>query len=464
MSGMLSQTLLNAGPSGGLITGFGGSTLAFQANEARVPVSILGFRSGPQYDRAVAAGATPQENTLADFYTRQLGDTGHEFRMVKNTIKYSYCTVHGVPPSAFYGKQGKGAQTCITMEDDYSPFLSYEIDPSWMLSDNELKLRGTGFIQDSQPLASEADLLVSLAELIREGLPSGLLRGLLTSGPSRAERIKGFAGDYLNFMFGVTPIIRDFDSVHKALSKIDKTINQWIRDNDRQIRRRRRTKRVTDITPHEYYSRRDQGGTVRGTYRYVDTSAGIEGRTTYTSGTYATTVSNGQGMTKVDTDVSFSSAFSYRLDKLLTTFGEVGPDDIVESNLALRLELTLHSLGLSPNDFSLYTIWNLVPFSWLVDWFVNLGDVLSNQRAFQTAGLQLTWGYITAHQVEKTAWYLRQSFPNEPGKPFIDMGQLYIRKYVRRIRATPFGFGYTFEELSPPKVGVLAALATQATL
>lgn len=476
MNGMISEVHLNAGPKGQLVdnTAFQSivnpTHLPFRASDAKIPVPVLTYRSGPRYLRAIESGANPFGETLLDYYTRLQGDLGHEFTMFKPSIKKSWSSGWKLQNYAgFGGITGVGAMSEVRPGiGSYAPVaeaicLVNSSTRPWFLSDASLVTRATGFIRSTQPLASEADLLVSLAELIREGFPLGLVKGLMKPGANRKALVKGFGGDYLNYTFGITPIIRDFDSVYRSLTKIDTTINQWIRDNAHEIRRRRRAERVTSYEslsiPRQQFNGSVQFRSYTAGPDKIGPAFNFNGSGTPTSNTR---FYERNGTSKLETDVSFSSRFSYQLSKLLV-FDAV-PGEVEESNLALRLNLTLHALGLSPEDFSLQLAWNLTPFSWLVDWFVNIGDLFANLRAFQTAGLQMTYGYITAHQVRTVSWNSSFDVFNTSNvhRAHYSQGQIYVEKYVRRIRATPFGFGLKLADLSANQKLILAALATKA--
>jgi hypothetical protein len=108
-------------------------------------------------------------------------------------------------------------------------------------------------------------------------------------------------------------------------------------------------------------------------------------------------------------------------------------------------------------------LWNLQPWTWLVDWFVNFGDVLGNLSAIISDGLVMQYGYIMQENViskEVTlprGLWVRNSisasvFTQKPVTVTLD----YHSKV--RVKASPFGFGLTPEMFSPQQWAILAAL------
>lgn len=101
-------------------------------------------------------------------------------------------------------------------------------------------------------------------------------------------------------------------------------------------------------------------------------------------------------------------------------------------------------------------VWELVPWSWAIDWVSNAGDVISNATSFGLAGLVMKYGYI----MEETSIVDTYSMPSTAIKgvtgPPPDCTVTQVTK--RRREANPFGFGITWEGLSPTQLAITAAL------
>jgi hypothetical protein len=114
------------------------------------------------------------------------------------------------------------------------------------------------------------------------------------------------------------------------------------------------------------------------------------------------------------------------------------------SDIRTRASLIKRLTTLTPE-----ALWNLAPWSWATDWFANVGDVISNMTAFAGDNLVLRYGYLMEHSmIEDT--YTRND---------ISAGSFQlITESKRRIKANPFGFGVSWEDLSPFQLSIAAAL------
>jgi hypothetical protein len=103
----------------------------------------------------------------------------------------------------------------------------------------------------------------------------------------------------------------------------------------------------------------------------------------------------------------------------------------------------------------------MLPFSWLVDWFTNVGDVVSNVSTLGSS-LQLAYGYIMVEdRWQRTVegdygpddYYLRTGTSVREN---IKSSVTHYRK--RRLKASPFGFTVSFQDLSMGQKAILTAL------
>lgn len=137
----------------------------------------------------------------------------------------------------------------------------------------------------------------------------------------------------------------------------------------------------------------------------------------------------------------FSGSFTYY----------AGGKDNIAKCLGIGSEADkLFGLSLTPD-----LVWELTPWSWAIDWFSNAGNVISNATSFGLAGLVMKYGYI----MEETTMRKTYSMPDTglivKGRP----PDCYITSTVkRRHEANPFGFGLSWEDLSPTQLAITAAL------
>jgi hypothetical protein len=108
------------------------------------------------------------------------------------------------------------------------------------------------------------------------------------------------------------------------------------------------------------------------------------------------------------------------------------------------------------------TLWELTPWSWAIDWFSNAQDVIHNLNAMKIYGLVLRYGYMMEHSINKVTY----SYEAIPGtyvqKP--DVSDLsFVTETKLRQKANPFGFGVSWDGLSPLQLAITAALGLSRT-
>lgn len=109
-------------------------------------------------------------------------------------------------------------------------------------------------------------------------------------------------------------------------------------------------------------------------------------------------------------------------------------------------------------------VWEVLPWSWMVDWFTNVGDVMSNASVNAVDNLVALYSYIMEHKtttVECTAVSQWESKYNQywayPGGSCTSVGKSTVETKAR-CGGSPFGMGITFSGLSAGQGAILAAL------
>jgi hypothetical protein len=101
-------------------------------------------------------------------------------------------------------------------------------------------------------------------------------------------------------------------------------------------------------------------------------------------------------------------------------------------------------------------LWNLAPWSWAVDWFTNTGDVVSNLSDWAEHGLVMRYGYLMEHTIVTDAYAITKG--GHVGLTGGVANLTLVTETKVRKRANPFGFGVSWEGLSPYQVSIAAAL------
>jgi hypothetical protein len=103
-------------------------------------------------------------------------------------------------------------------------------------------------------------------------------------------------------------------------------------------------------------------------------------------------------------------------------------------------------------------LWNLAPWSWLVDWFTTIGSSLSNVVSFQNDGLVMPYGYAMRRVRITTVASTTLAFKENPEKELLTFRNTYMVDQKERVRATPYGFGLDLGSLNPRQWAILASL------
>lgn len=262
------------------------------------------------------------------------------------------------------------------------------------------------------PTNPAASLSTFLGELRRaKDIPSPMLLSIYKE--RTRNLLSNSGGEYLNYVFGWKPMVDDLRSFATTIRDRKATIDQYHRDAGQKVRRQYEfpTERTTTI----YDNVRFRTGNVTTGYAFVD------GRVEHTE----------------ETQKWFSGAFRYYLPDGNSTLGkwERYAD---EADRLLGTDLTPEVL------------WNLSPWSWMLDWFGSIGDVMTNISALGHDGTVMQYGYLMERKKVQQIW--TGSFNGQPLKTI----NSYSTK--RRIPASPYGFGVNFESLSTKQLAILAAL------
>nr|QDH89337.1 MAG: hypothetical protein H2RhizoLitter8242_000006 [Leviviridae sp.] len=349
------------------------------------------------------------------------GDIGGDFTMSKSWISCN--TGHQTLRHRrdLFGN-GQIIQTSVYT----GPVLSYKVKPGDFPSvaisgDSSLDAWGAKAISEAKPTNALVDLSTALGELLGPGgIPRMTVRagawkhGLKTMKDAKAAS-KGVADDYLNFQFGLIPTTSDVVSFAVAADSFNRLVRQYERDAGKVVRRRWSFEPITS-----------EEVTVTTGMPYMDPMSGVF------------FPANGTIVRTRNKSVRrwFSGAFTYHL-----------PAGYSSRNKLISFESQIQQLlGIQPTP---ETLWNLAPWSWAVDWFSSAGDVVSNISDWATDGLVMRYGYIMEHSMSVDT-YTHSSNGVSP----VTVG----REVKRRRRANPFGFGLTWNGLSPRQLAIAAAL------
>lgn len=112
--------------------------------------------------------------------------------------------------------------------------------------------------------------------------------------------------------------------------------------------------------------------------------------------------------------------------------------------------------GLRPTPSVIY---NAIPWSWMVDWFSNLGDIISNLDAGVADRLSSDYMYIMMQKEWVREYYAWGRFKLRQGGTFTsDATSTSIAFTKTRHRGGPFGFSAKDGDLSSHQLAIMGAL------
>jgi hypothetical protein len=285
---------------------------------------------------------------------------------------------------------------------------TFPVAPS-LAADDVLNGWGATCIARCAPTNPLADAGTFLGELRQ--IPKIPGRDFYKSG------LKGSGGEYLNVVFGWMPAWRDIKSFREANAKADEFLKNLETHSGKDIHREYTLLDTRDVTE-------------------TTISANASSTLDLPGNPYR---KNPLRRTTVTTErVWFSGVFRYLYQRT--------PE---QKEFFRRIQDARDVYGL---DLSVEVAWNLLPYSWLADWYGNIGDVAHNLTRFSQDGLTMRYGYIMRHKrIEYIYTYGPSSFTT-------------VAEVKQRRRASPFGFGVNLANLSDRQWAILAALGQQKFL
>jgi len=284
------------------------------------------------------------------------------------------------------------------------------------MSDASLDANGSTLYARATPTNPAFSLNRSLGELKKDGLPDLVGMSVLKE---RTRYLKDSGDEYLNAQFGWAPLVSDL----RKFAQTVKGSNKVLRHHDRQM-------------GHHHVRRRRS-------LPMSSTTTSYKG----TNGILAPLALNlGADVVAEKTDLQeiwFSGAFRYF----------VPINDTLRGKMQYWESQANHLLGTRPTPA---LVWQLAPWSWAVDWFSNVGDVMKNISALGHDSLVLQYGYAMCHTKRDYRMHMTRVAPS--GGAAIDVNRQHIYEIKQRRPATPYGFGVNLTSLSSSQLAIVAAL------
>lgn len=300
---------------------------------------------------------------------------------------------------------------------------------------------GTKALADTRPTKSAAEFTRTLAELVLD-LPKIPLQQLLDHPPLNLRQLGRLGGkEYLNVVFGWQPTVSDMLKIFEAVVKTTEIIDQFLLDAGRNVRRSRKFE--AEVTEENLGTLSANNSSIAYPLVYSNVGKHADLRRDQNGATTSLRLKSTTITKRTQVSYWFSGAWTYWLD------GTSSPIEALRYHARIADKL----LG---TGFDVDLLWQITPWSWIVDWFVNIGDVIAVNNALANDSLLLRYGYMT-RKVTTSVTY------SNPGYQFLSRNTGPVHATIRTIsttrrRATPYGFGLNPSDFSPTRWAILAAL------
>jgi len=296
--------------------------------------------------------------------------------------------------------------------------------PAWDI--NQANVVGSQFIRQTTPTAPSASLATAIGELYADKKIASFIGSATLSDKLSVFQKAG--SEYLNVVFGWVPFVAELTRVLNAVSTSEKIISQFVRDSGKIVRRQRSWDPITTQQPVRTFANRSLAWVVSASY-FEPSASKRSGTLELREGT--------------ETQFSFSAAYTYYLD--------TGGDFFTDIKRFEQLANKLLGTRITPE-----VLWELVPFSWLVDWVASTGTFVSNYSSFNGDELVLKYGYVMRQQKHWQQWSLPGLTIGGKNLGTIVNATTSVRKSRRR--STPYGFGLNPNTFTGAQWAILAAL------
>jgi hypothetical protein len=302
----------------------------------------------------------------------------------------------------------------------------------------------------THPVAGAA---VALAELRREGLPRVPTAATVKLAIEQRKLLKrgyrirnagkvspsDLGDEYLNLQFGWAPIVSDLRKFAHSIKNAHAIVDQMERGSGQNVRRRYEFPTSTEVSQVQNEPNTSRTPAFSGDLGNCDTWM------------------MGSGPATWDVNVEyqrkrwFSGCYTYYVPPADTFVGKARKYEAY-ANRILGTRLTPE------------VVWNLAPWSWAADWFLNLGDMATNFSYLGADGLAMRYGYVLESNTSTIHcnWTGKVNLTGASNTR-ISISESFGSKTMQRVWAYPWGFGFTFETLSPRQSAIVAALGISRT-
>ena len=240
--------------------------------------------------------------------------------------------------------------------------------------------------------------------------------------PRLINSLRRMAEEYINVEFGWKPLLNDLRTIAEVVPKYDDIWRQLVRAHHRVHKKR--------FVLYDDVISSSSSGPYRGTFL---AKPGV-------TKCYPGFVASGNEYLTVSTvrrmKVWCSGQFRVGLPN-------VNLPGIPEADF----RRWRHALGVFPTPSLVYKV---TPWTWLIDWYTNLGVIIDNWEAYLIDGVVADYAYVMCH--------IREDETRVVTGPYGNGRAHYVREVLARDRANPYGFGLSNTDLTLSQKAILTAL------
>lgn len=249
------------------------------------------------------------------------------------------------------------------------------------------------------------------------------------SSSSKSMLPKKTANHFLNAQFGWVPFLGDISSMYDVYNNSGKYLRQLAKDNNTWVRRLRTEKII-------------ESEQVLSTFPNLRVNPGPLGTNWLTVFTDATS----KLILRTSTQVWYEGAFKYYRPEF------DGSQEWSNSKLGDLSRLTT-LLGARINPSLIY---RATPWTWLIDWFTNVGDTVQRASDWAADGMVSKYMYLMRRQTREVV--LQQTIHSKSaGVITMEWTRNAVVKH-RVPASSPYGFSLSGSDLSPRQLAILGAL------
>jgi len=359
-------------------------------------------------------------------------DNGHDFSTEKYEIVYDN------PMVDVYFRPSGPAITNVRRYSGYmypnTTLVGRTAMGSFAPSGGQITSDGAKAIAATIPSTPHAGLSQFLGEL-REKFPTLIGFNSMRKG-GQFQAVPNLGSEHLNLEFGLKPLVSDVRAMAASLGQAHFLIEQYKRNSDRIIRRA--TQPRVETSSAILWQGSPSNPVIRQWFGFPE--AYDMGWSNFTASSAGVTTTRNVSITS-----RFVGAYTYHLSEAHNFLAQ----------MQMYEQLSDQLLG---SRFDIDTLYELSPWSWLLDWFTGFGTFLGNVTALANDNLVLRYGYIM-HETRVDCVHTLLNIRPYPGwvcPPSTSLREIFLRK--TRTKATPYGFGVDLGALSPRRWAILAAL------